>query len=143
MTFPLAIMEYQMGFLKTIILTNIGGILGIIMFLYLSDKLIILWNKSIAAFFRRIFKIKKKIKAKKIVFNKKNRRIVRIKSNYGLSGIAISTPILLSIPVGAFLLIRYFNHKKYKFLYLLGGNIIWSFIYTIFYSFFWDLIHTA
>ena len=75
-------------------------------------------------------------KEKKIV-TKKNRRIIRIKQRYGLIGIALSTPFLLSIPVGTFLVVRYYRASKFKFAYLIASNIVWSVIYTLFYTF-WD-----
>jgi hypothetical protein len=124
MTFPIAILQFNFSIVETILWTNIGGILGIYFFAFLSDKVIAWWNRT----FRK--------KAKNI-FTKKNRRIVRIKQRYGLFGIALSTPFLLSIPVGTFLVIRYYRSSKVKFAYLIGSNLIWSIIYTLFYTF-WD-----
>ena len=142
LTFPLAILEYHLGFMQTVFWINVGGLIGIIIFAYLSEQLIFLWKNYLSKFFRKLFNVSdKKIKTKKI-FTKKNRRIVRIKSKYGLPGIALSTPILLSIPLGVFLTIRYFNHKKYKLLYLFAGNLIWSFLYASFYSSFWEYINS-
>ncbi|MFO7668076.1 MAG: hypothetical protein R6W31_00310 [Bacteroidales bacterium] len=81
MTFPLAVMQFKFSFAETILWTNAGGILGIYFFAYLSDKLILWWQRT---------------------FMKKNRRIIRIKQRYGLIGIALITPLLLSIPVGTY-----------------------------------------
>ena len=36
MTFPLAIMQFKFNFVETILWTNVGGILGIYFFAYLS-----------------------------------------------------------------------------------------------------------
>ena len=66
-----------------------------------------------------------------------NCRIVRIKQQYGLIGIAVSTPFLLSIPVGVFLVVRYYRSSSTKFLYLIASNLLWSVIYTAFFMF-WD-----
>ncbi|MCK4749171.1 MAG: hypothetical protein KAT15_19095, partial [Bacteroidales bacterium] len=55
----------------------------------------------------------------------------------GLFGIAITTPFLLSIPVGTFLVVRYYRTRKIKFTYLIVSNMVWSVIYTVFYMF-WD-----
>ncbi len=63
--------------------------------------------------------------------------MVRIKQKYGLIGIALSTPFLLSIPVGVFLVVRYYSASRTKFLYLIASNFLWSVIYTGFYMF-WD-----
>jgi len=137
MTFPLVILEFQFGFLQTIFWTNIGGIAGIYFFAYLSQMLIDWWNRT--------FRPKKKAvtanrTGPKKVFTRRNRRIVRIKQRYGLIGIAASTPFLLSIPVGTFLVVRYYRTVKARFLYLILSNVVWSVIYTAFYLFWDDLV---
>lgn len=128
MTFPLAVMQFQFTFLETLLWTNVGGILGIYFFAFLSGKIIAWWRRT----------FRKKPTEKK-VFTRKNRRIVRIKQQYGMIGIAVSTPFLLSIPVGTFLMVRYYRARKARFLYLIISNIAWSVIYTSFYMF-WDIL---
>ena len=133
-TFPLVILQFDLRFVETILWTNVGGIAGIYFFAFLSEKLLAWWKRT----FRRSVRHRKKDEKKeKKIFTRKNRRIVRIKRKYGLIGIALTTPLLLSIPVGVFLVIRYYNTSKYKFLYLIASNLIWSVIYTSFYMF-WD-----
>lgn len=134
MTFPVAVMQFEFAFFETILWTNVGGVLGIYFFAFLSGKLIAWWNRT--------FKKKQTAEGnqasnKKRIFSKKNRRIVRIKQQYGLIGIALSTPIVLSIPLGTFLVVRYYRASKSKFFYLFVSNVIWSVIYTGFYLF-WD-----
>ena len=110
MTFPLAIFQFNFTFVETVLWTNIGGIIGIYFFAYLSDKMIAWWHKK--------FGKKKKPalagESRKKIFTKKNRRIVRIKQRYGLPGIALITPLLLSIPFGTFLMVRYYQRSQYK-----------------------------
>ena len=108
MTFPLAILEYKFSMLRTILWTNIGGMIGIIVFTLLSEEILVLWRKSLVRFSPR------KKKQEKTLFTPRNRRIARIKSRYGLPGIALATPFLFSIPVGAFICVRYFQRKKGK-----------------------------
>jgi len=133
MTFPLVIIQFEFSFLETILWTNIGGIMGIYFFAFLSDKMIAWWNRT----FRKKIIERTSHTKEKMVFTKKNRRIIRIKQRYGLLGIALSTPFLLSIPIGTFLVIRYYRSSQVKFACLIGSNIIWSVIYTLFYTF-WD-----
>lgn len=137
MTFPLAIIEFRFGVAETLIWTNLGGILGIYFFAYLSQMILDFWHAHIAGkwFSKKRRDPEYRKLRKKAVFTRRNRRIVAIKSKYGLPGIALATPILLSIPVGVFIVVRYFNRKKYKFIYLVAGNFIWSLIYTGFYGF--------
>lgn len=140
MTFPLAILEYKMGILKTLILTNAGGLFGIFFFSYISEFLIQFWKTHISPFLRK--HLMKKIvfkKREKKVFTKRNRRIINIRSKYGLTGIALATPIILSIPIGSFLIVRYFGKKPLMLSYLAGANLIWSVIYVIFYTFLYEI----
>jgi hypothetical protein len=127
-------MQFDFSFAETILWTNVGGVIGIYFFAFLSERLIGWWKGLFRQSNRK--KTEDGRRGKKI-FTRKNRRIVRIKQKYGLFGIAISTPFLLSIPVGVFLVVRYYRTSKTKFLYLIGSNVIWSVIYTVFYIF-WD-----
>ncbi len=135
MTFPLVVMQFNFNFIETILWTNVGGIIGIYFFAFLSDKLILLVEPHIPeSHAERVPGIQIR---KKKTFTKKNRRIIRIKQKYGLIGIAVTTPFLLSIPVGTFLVVRYYRSAKSRFLYLIASNLLWSVIYTAFYIF-WD-----
>lgn len=133
MTFPLAVIQFNFSFVETILWTNVGGIMGIYFFAYLSDKLMIWWRRT----FRKRRKSREQGDKRKKIFTKRNRRIVRIKQGYGLIGIALITPLLLSIPVGTFLMVRYYQRSRFKFISLIASNILWSVIYTLFYLF-WD-----
>jgi hypothetical protein len=136
-TFPLVVLQFKFSFLETILWTNVGGIAGVYFFAFLSEKLLVWWKR----FFRRSIRKKPNdpLQVKKI-FTKRNRTIVRIKQRYGLIGIAFTTPLLLSIPVGVFLVVRYYHSSKTKFLYLIGSNLVWSVIYTGFFMFWEDLL---
>lgn len=113
--------------------TNVGGILGIYFFAFLSERVIAWWMRT---FRKKRLTIKNQNREKKI-FTRKNRRIIRIKQRYGLIGIAVTTPFLLSIPLGTFLVVRYYRSRKIKFTYLIVSNLVWSAIYTAFYML-WD-----
>jgi hypothetical protein len=135
-TFPLVIIQFEFSFAETILWTNIGGIAGIYFFAFLSGKLLPWWKRAFRRSNRKIMSDEQQVK---IIFTRKNRRIVRIKQKYGLMGIALITPFLLSIPVGVFLVVRYYRTSKTRFLYLIGANLLWSVIYTGFYMF-WDAL---
>jgi len=136
-TFPLAVARFDFSFLETVLWTNVGGIAGIYFFAYLSEKLIAWWKWLFRSSRRKRLEEKKE---KKKIFTRRNRRIVKIKQKYGLIGIAFITPLLLSIPVGVFLVVRYYHSSKTKYIYLIGSNILWSVIYTGFYMFWMDLL---
>ena len=125
-TFPVAVLAMKMSFAETLIYTNTGGILGVFIFTFFSGVLL----KAFDKYWPERLKFSRKPKK---VFRKGNRRLVTLKNKYGLPGIAILTPVLLSIPVGAFLVTKYYGIKTLNFLWLIAGNIFWSFIYTLFY----------
>ena len=133
-TFPLVVMQFDFSFAETILWTNVGGIAGIYFFAFLWERLIAWWKRTFSKAHPN--SIEKEAQTKKI-FTRRNRRIVRIKQRNGLIGIAVSTPFLLSIPVGVFLVVRYYHTSRRKFIYLIASNVVWSLIYTAFYMF-WD-----
>jgi hypothetical protein len=136
-TFPLVIIQFEFSFAETILWTNLGGIAGIYFFAFLSQKLISWWKQTFRRSNRKMLEDEQQHKK---IFTRRNRRIVKTKKKYGLIGIALITPFLLSIPVGVFLVVRYYRTSKYKFLYLVAANVFWSVIYTGFYMFWDDLL---
>jgi len=124
-TFPVAVYLLKMSFFETILFTNIGGLAGIIIFSLFSKSLINLYD----TYWPRQNK-----KRTVNLFSRRNRRIILLKNKLGLPGIVIFTPVLLSIPVGAFLITKYFGRRKICYLYLLAGQITWSFIYTFLFT---------
>jgi hypothetical protein len=112
--------------LETLIYTNAGGLIGTFVFMYLSEFLIRIWKKYWPQFLKRN-------KRKKQVFTARNRRIVNIKRKYGLWGIIILNPVLLSIPIGSFLMVKYYGLKMKNMLWLLAGQFTWSVVYVLFY----------
>lgn len=125
--FPVAILAMKMSFFETIIYTNIGGALGAVIFTFFSGILIKTWNRYLPE------KIKCQKKPKR-VFTKRKRFLVKIKVKYGLTGIVVLTPLILSIPVGSFLTAKYYGQKKINIAWLISGQIVWSFIYTYLYT---------
>jgi len=131
---------YGFGYFETIITTTAGGIIGVLFFYYLSGMLIRLVRRltpRIQPYFNpireEIFSLFQyqpsqpiEIKKKKI-FTKKNRFIIFTRKRFGLIGIAILTPVLLSIPLGTFLTAKYYPRQKYKLLYLTISVVFWSF----------------
>jgi len=103
-------------YLESVILLLSGGFTGVIFFYYFSNWI----NKMISKFFPS--------KKKKKVFSNKVRRFINIKNKYGLIGIAIISPITISIPVGSFIASRFFSKDKYTLAFMLSGIVLWSII---------------
>jgi hypothetical protein len=117
----------KMSVIETLFYTNLGGILGVVVFFYFWDLLIRMWKK----YWPERFTIRRR---KRKIFTKATRRIVRIKVKYGLPGIAILSPVILSIPIGAYLAAKYYGIRPKTIMILITGQIFWSVIYTIFYT---------
>lgn len=109
------------SFFETVFITSIGGFAGVLIFVFLSDFI--------------IKRIKEKLQKKhaedpkfipKKKFTKKNKTIVYIKNRFGIIGICLVTPLLLSIPLGCLLAVRYFNDKQRIIAYMFGSILFWS-----------------
>jgi hypothetical protein len=133
LTFPVAIFGMKFPVIKTLIFTNIGGVLGLLFFTYLSELIINFWLKYIKP---KVSFLNKE----KPVFTKRRRKFVKIKSKYGLSGIIFLNPILLSIPISSFLVVKYYGKKMQNILLLFFGQLAWSLLYTFFYFYLYKFV---
>jgi hypothetical protein len=125
-TVPFFIINEKLSFWESVLFGISSGTFGVVVFMYLSTGILSMWN-----WFKRKTGLFKRKKPKK-VFSKKSRRWVKVKNKYGLFGIAALTPILLSIPIGCFIAMRYYKNKKKVFLYLFLAVVVWSFIFASF-----------
>lgn len=120
---PFFIIENKLSFWEGLLFGISSGVFGIITFMFLSTVILRFWK-----WLKEQLGIKP-TQTKKI-FTKRTRMLVRIKSKYGLFGIALFSPIIISIPLGVFLAMRYFKNRKKIFIYMTGGVIIWSLIFA-------------
>ena len=132
-------LSFKLGFdfSETVVVTTIGGILGVIFFFFLSEIILRFfkraWPKIKQSFSMQkseplpVPVIKKNTSSKKN-FSRKNKFIVLTRRKYGLWGIAFLTPILLSIPLGTFLASKYYKNKKSVLLSLTLSVIGWSIV---------------
>jgi hypothetical protein len=125
-TFPVAVYIMKMSFWETLIYTNIGGVIGAVIFFYFSDFLIRLWKR----YWPESLSVHRR---KKKVFTRGNRRFVILRRKYGLPGIVFLSPVLLSIPLGSFLAVKYYGTRTRNIVWLIAGQVFWSLVYTYFY----------
>ncbi len=125
-TFPVAVYAMKMSFAETLLYTNIGGLLGMIISVFLSDVILKLWQQY--------WPDKLRINKNKKIFTPASRRLIRIKKRYGLPGIVTLSPVLLSIPLGAFLTVKYYGINTRNLIWLASGQLLWSVLYTLFYT---------
>lgn len=118
------------SFWHSFAITTSGGATGILVFTYVGDLIVRWWNHLVAvikAFFlrRKVEAIERKPHEK---FTRTNKLIVRVKRKFGIAGLAFLTPCILSIPIGTFVINRFFR-KKVKILFALFVSLIfWSFV---------------
>jgi uncharacterized membrane protein len=108
------------SFFEAVTVTSLGGIVGCTLFVLMSEKIVARLKK------RREQRCREgKVHTGK-KFTKKNKLIVRVKRRFGLIGIAFLTPLLLSIPIGCFLSVRYFKIKHKILIHMYLSVIFWS-----------------
>lgn len=141
---PLISIGYGFDYFQTIIFTTIGGILGYIFFYYFSKWIIRQYKKFcpiVYSYFTgvNITQSDKVINCRrkpKKVFTKKNKMILNLRKKYGFFGLIILTPVLLSIPIGAFLAQKYYSKKNNVLVYMTISLVFWSFfISSVFFLF--------
>ena len=94
------------------LIATTGGSIGVLVFTYLGAY--------IAPFFGRI-------NVFKMTFTKL-KRIIHIKNKYGLIGLAVLSPILLSIPLGCIISASFESDKQKIIGYQIASVILWSLI---------------
>jgi len=130
---------------ETLFFMEAGGILGFLFFYYffgfLFRELKLLWP-VVYKFTPVLFKVRfemwvqrqriKRLTAKK--FTKRNKMIVQMRKRYGMWGLLILSPIILSIPVGALLGNKYFKHNHHFIPYMILSIMVWGIVSVSFFS---------
>jgi len=110
---------------QTIFITSSGGITGITFFYFFGRWV---FEQIDAWRYRNLSSKQKRI------FTKRNRYIVKFKLSFGLIGLIIVTPAILSIPIGSVVAAKFYYENKYTYPLLVVSTIIWSIGLTIFSS---------
>lgn len=134
-TLPYALiigLEYKQAILAVLV----GGIGGFLFFFYLSKPVIKGFNAARPRLCRlipaalktrfRFFCTKSKPAKKVKRFTRKNRFLAKFRTTYGFWGIIISTPLFLTIPVGAFLAEKYYSKRRHLILYMILSIVGWA-----------------
>lgn len=129
--FAPALSEYfGYNFAQSFLYTTSGGAIGILAFTFVGDWLTAGWRKLIswikALVLRRDPDVLMRINPKR--FTRTTRFVVRIRRKFGLIGLAIITPCIISIPIGTFIINRFYSKKWKILLALFTSLILWSLI---------------
>lgn len=140
-TFPFAIL-IGLNFQQTLIAVTLGGIAGFFFFYHFSGFAIKRFHhlktflrkylpRPIRMKYRQFLIWRKKVTGEK-VFSRRNRLIVSFRSKFGLAGIIILSPVVLSIPIGAFLLNKYYSNHKLARPYMVLSIVSWTAVFVAF-----------
>jgi hypothetical protein len=129
---PSAAALFNFDFWKVVGTTCSGGVMGAIVFTNISAALMKWWHNAKMKWFRNHRHPK--------VFTKGNRRIIRMKKRFGIWGIALITPLGLSMPVGTFVAERFYKDKKKVILVFSIAAIFWYMTIYFLLLFFYDTI---
>jgi hypothetical protein len=100
-------------------ITNLlGGLAGIVLFVYLGD---FLRKKLMHKYPNRFGKR----------FSKSSRFLVKVKQKHGLAGVAFLTPVILSIPVGVMFSLALTSDKKKVMAYMMISCLLWAFFFSL------------
>jgi hypothetical protein len=110
----------EFNFFETMLCTVGGGMLGVVVYMYLWDALVWIYRKIVPA---------KAIKGIRI--NNTLRFLVKVIKKYELYGVAFLTPLLLSVPVGVLVALAFeedkWRIKRYMFFSFVGWTLaIWG-----------------
>lgn len=137
-TFPYALL-IGLNFTQAIIAVTVGGISGFFFFYYLSGFLLRYYHQHHQTIYCAIKKyirvdlchrLAQKEERQKPLFSKRRRNLVKLKTKYGFWGIVVMTPILLSIPLGAYLLNKYYSKQKYILGYMMISIVGWALVFS-------------
>ncbi|MDP2336898.1 MAG: hypothetical protein Q8N05_10705 [Bacteroidota bacterium] len=140
-TFPYALL-IGLNFEQTLIAATLGGVAGFFFFYHFSGFAIKRFHHvetflrkhlplPIRLKYRQLVAWRKKITGER-VFSRRNRFIVRFRAKFGLPGIVILSPVILSIPFGAFLLNKYYSKHKFAMPYMVLSILSWTAVFVAF-----------
>lgn len=109
---------YAYGFtgMETFTATFVGSAFGSVLFVYGGNR-VFAWLRHRSQTHR------KAPTAGKI---KKIRRFIWLRNRYGLPGLALLTPSVLSIPLGCLLAIRFYHHPNVVLKWMIPACLGWS-----------------
>lgn len=111
---------YVLGYsiVETLSITISGGVIGVFSFFYTGSALFEWWNRRFPP------------RTPKKTFRKRNRALIRIKNSYGLYGLALVSPCLISIPIGCLIAAKYFRNDRRTIPVFIGAVVFWSIVLT-------------
>ena len=124
---PLAGVSLGLSYFETVLLTVAGMMTSVVIFSIIG--------KAVSEWYAKYQRAKQKP-----VFTKKNRRIVRVWTRFGMSGVAFLTPILLTPIFGTIVAALLGAPRKHIFVHMFWSSVFWGFTLTLMVFEFGDLL---
>jgi len=130
---PTEMFAFHFPFYRILLISISSSIFSSVVSVYLSKELIMLYEYIM----RKLYPNRQKKR-----MTKTNRFLIRAKQYFGIVGVSAISPLVLSIPFGTFIAIRFFGYKnRAKTIVLMSlSAILWTvilyFIYNKFYMYF-------
>ncbi len=121
-------------FFKGVTITTAGGVTGSILFANISEWVLDGWGKFREKYWPR----KRALTPKSFEGNK---FFHKVRNKWGLAGIAIFTPIILSIPIGTMLAVRFYPDKQKVISYMLISIAAWDIVLYFLYNHFYNVLY--
>jgi len=100
------------GYLETVLVASSGAALGVYVISFFGERLFIYLSE------------RERRRGKK-VFSKTRRRLVGVKSRFGLAGL-IAISALISVPISVLLATKYFRHVRFMREKMVLGFFVWA-----------------
>jgi len=130
------VVALKFSFLTGLIMNISAGFTGVSFFFFLSDYFMERAHK------KRVRRLINGTAKPKRIFTLVNKFLVRGKRKLGLFGIAILTPMFISIPLGSIITAKFFTHKKWAYPSLLLAVVFWALVIGGLASFYPDLFES-
>jgi type IV secretory pathway VirB3-like protein len=133
---PTEVFAFHFSFFKILFIGVTAGLFGSAVSVFLSEELIVFSEYLMKKFFPN--------RKKKRRITRTNRFLIQAKRYFGITGIAAISPLILSIPFGTFLAIRFFGYKNRNrtILYMGISSAFWTILlYFIYHKFYHHLMH--
>ncbi len=142
---PLYGVAIGMGFWENFFSLIAGGVLAFTIYYYFSD-IVLVYSKHLSpvlvkivpagwhhAYVRR--KVRRRIKRRnRKKFTRRTKFMVKLRRHYGMWGIILLTPVLLSLPIGAFLLRKYYRQNRFSFPLMISSIVVEGFLLCLAYT---------
>ena len=110
---PVAGVAAGLTYLESVLLTIAGMMTTVVIFSIIGRAFSRWWTKRQRA-------------SNKPVFNKKNRRIVKVWRNFGVVGVAFLTPVIFTPILGTVVAALFGASRRQIFIHMLWSAVVWS-----------------